>query len=190
MRFGSHQRYFKDGPQLQEFIEPTCGGCFHRLATGGSPPANGPGGEGGQAVFIKRRDFGKIDDTIRHGRRVRRRIGTRAYRSLAAIFSLNPIVWGLSPVSRQTIFYYSRSKQNWDLPASGNVNAMLDLLQFCHLSFEPVDDIRSRLGNSKQIYTSCSRRFANLSLLYHFVLVLGPISLALSLPKRSPTASG
>ena len=153
-------------------------------------PSQSPGGEGGQAVFIKRRDFGKIDDTIRQGRRVRRRIGTRAYRSLAAIFSLNPIVWGLSPVSRQTIFYYSRSKQNWDLPASGNVNAMLDLLQFRHLSFEPVDDIRSRLGNSKQIYTSCSRRFANLSLLYHFVLVLGPISLALSLPKRSPTASG
>ena len=53
-----------------------------------SPPAKALGARGGQAVFIKRRDIGEIDDTIRQGRRARRRIGTRAYRSLAAIFSL------------------------------------------------------------------------------------------------------
>ena len=51
-------------------------------------PSQSPGGEGGQAVFIKRRDFGKINGTVRQRLHARRRIGTRAYRSQAAIWSL------------------------------------------------------------------------------------------------------
>jgi hypothetical protein len=52
------------------------------------PPAKALGARGGQAVFIKRRDFGGINDTVRQRLHARRRIGTRAYRSQAAIWSL------------------------------------------------------------------------------------------------------
>jgi hypothetical protein len=50
------------------------------------PKSWGPGG--GQAVFIKRRDFGEINGTLRQKLQARRTIGTRAYRSLATIWSL------------------------------------------------------------------------------------------------------
>jgi hypothetical protein len=53
-----------------------------------SPPAKALGARGGQAVFIKRRDFREINGTLRQKLRARRRIGTRAYRSQAAIWSL------------------------------------------------------------------------------------------------------
>ena len=53
-----------------------------------SPPAKALGARGGQAVFIKRRDFGEFNDTVRQRLHARRRIGTRAYRSQAAIWSL------------------------------------------------------------------------------------------------------
>ena len=51
-------------------------------------PSQSPGGQGGQAVFIKRRDFGEINGTLRQKLHARRRIGTRAYRSQATIWSL------------------------------------------------------------------------------------------------------
>jgi hypothetical protein len=51
-------------------------------------PSQSPGGQGGQAVFIKRRDFGEINGTLRQRLQARRTIGTRAYRSQAAIWSL------------------------------------------------------------------------------------------------------
>jgi hypothetical protein len=51
-------------------------------------PSQSPGGQGGQAVFIKLRDFGEINGTLRQRRRARRRNVARAYRSLAAIWSL------------------------------------------------------------------------------------------------------
>ena len=53
-----------------------------------SPPAKALGARGGQAVFIKRRDFGEINGTLRQKLQARRTIGTRAYRSQAAIWSL------------------------------------------------------------------------------------------------------
>jgi hypothetical protein len=53
-----------------------------------SPPAKVLGARGGQAVFIKRRDFGEINGTLRQKLHARRRIGTRAYRSQATIWSL------------------------------------------------------------------------------------------------------
>ena len=51
-------------------------------------PSQSPGGQGGQAVFIKRRDFGEINGTLRQRLQARRTIGTRAYRSQATIWSL------------------------------------------------------------------------------------------------------
>ena len=53
-----------------------------------SPPAKALGARGGQAVFIKRRDFREINGTLRQKLQARRKIGTRAYRSLATIWSL------------------------------------------------------------------------------------------------------
>jgi len=51
-------------------------------------PSQSPGGEGGPSGFIKHRDFGGINDTVRQRLHARRRIGTRAYPSLTAICSL------------------------------------------------------------------------------------------------------
>ena len=68
---------------------------------------------------------------------------------------------GLQPQDRQTRarnpplgrpHRVHRSEQNWDLPAGGNVNAMMDLLQFHHRSNETVANSRRHLGNSKQIH--------------------------------------
>ncbi|MFN7797904.1 MAG: hypothetical protein ACK5Q3_20280, partial [Planctomycetota bacterium] len=51
-------------------------------------PSQSPGGEGVPSGFKKDRDFGGINGTLRHKLHARRRIGTRAYRSLATIWSL------------------------------------------------------------------------------------------------------
>ncbi len=102
--------------------------------------------------------------------------------------SLKPSAWPAASSSSWPQRVH-RSEQDWDLPASGNVNAILDLLQFHHRSFEPVANRRRHIDNSKQLHKSCSRRYLKVLLLYHFGLVLGPVSLALSHPKRSPTAS-
>jgi hypothetical protein len=52
------------------------------------PPAKALGARGCQAIFVKLRDFGEINDTVRQRRDARRRIGIRAYRLQAAIWSL------------------------------------------------------------------------------------------------------